>query len=250
MSVLTESAAPEGSERVAQLLAGYRPLPAVYDEMMSHDGDVRAHWHDLLAGLAALGHEELSRRFAAADRYLRDSGVFYRVYEDQAGVERGWPLTPIPLVIAAEEWERLQAALAERAHLIEAVIADVYGAGNLFRENRLPGAFVAGSPEFVRPLVGVPPPGGAHLRFYAADIARGPDGRWWVLRDRTQAPSGAGFALENRLALRQSIPDIYRNLHVHRHAPFFQALQAELTGFNRQNDSRVCVLTPGPMNET
>jgi uncharacterized circularly permuted ATP-grasp superfamily protein/uncharacterized alpha-E superfamily protein len=250
MSVLTESRAPDGSERVAQLLADYRPLPDVYDEMTTHAGEVRAHWHDLLAGLAALGREELSRRFAAAARYLHDSGVFYRVYEDQTGVERGWPLTPIPLVIAADEWERLQAALAERARLIEAVIADVYGAGNLIRENRLPGAFVAGSPEFVRPLVGVPPPGGAHLRFYAADIARGPDGRWWVLRDRTQAPSGAGFALENRLALRQSIPDIYRNLHVHRHAPFFQALQAELTSLNRQNDSRVCVLTPGPMNET
>jgi len=250
MSVLTESAAPEVSELVAQLVAGYRPLPGVYDEMMGHDGGLREHWHDLLAGLAALGREELLRRFAAADRYLRDSGVFYRVYEDQAGVERGWPLTPVPLVIAPAEWKRLETALTERAHLIEAVIADVYGAGNLFRESRLPGAFVAGSPEFVRPLVGVPPPGDAHLRFYAADIARGPDGRWWVLRDRTQAPSGAGFALENRLAMRQSIPDLYRNLHVHRHAPFFQALQAELTGLNRQNDSRVCVLTPGPMNET
>jgi uncharacterized circularly permuted ATP-grasp superfamily protein/uncharacterized alpha-E superfamily protein len=250
MSLLIESAAPGGAELVAQLLAGYRPLRGVYDEMMSNDGEVRAHWGDLLAGLAALGREELSRRFAAADRYLRDSGVFYRVYEDEAGVERTWPLTPIPLIVANEEWERLQAALVERAHLVEAVIADVYGAGKLFRENRLPGAFVAGSPEFLRPLVGVPPPGDAHLRIYAADLARGPDGRWWVLRDRTQAPSGAGFALENRLALRQSIPDIYRNLHVLRHAPFFQAMQAELTGLSHQDDSRVCVLTPGPMNDT
>jgi uncharacterized circularly permuted ATP-grasp superfamily protein/uncharacterized alpha-E superfamily protein len=250
MSVLTESAAPAGPELVAQLLAGYRPLPGVYDEMMSHGGEVRPHWHDLLAGLAALGREELSRRFAAADRYLRDSGVFYRVYEDEAGVERPWPLTPIPLIIAAEEWERLQTALVERARLVEAVIADIYGAGNLFGENRLPGALMAGSPEFLRPLVGVQPPGGAHLRIYAVDVARGPDGRWWVLRDRTQAPSGAGFALENRLALRQSIPDIYRNLHVLRHAPFFQAMQAELTGLSHQDDSRVCVLTPGPMNET
>jgi uncharacterized circularly permuted ATP-grasp superfamily protein/uncharacterized alpha-E superfamily protein len=250
MSMSAESAAPEASELVARLLAGYRPLPDVYDEMMGHDGEVRAHWRDLLAGFAALGTEELSRRFAAADRYLRDSGVFYRVYEDKAGAERSWPLTPIPLVIEADEWEHLQEALTERAHLIEAVIADVYGGGNLFRENRLPAAFVAGSPEFLRPLVGVPPPGGAHLRFYAADIARGPDGRWWVLRDRTQAPSGAGYALENRLALSHGIPEIYRNLHVHRHAPFFQALQAELAGLNRQDDSRVCVLTPGPMNET
>jgi uncharacterized circularly permuted ATP-grasp superfamily protein/uncharacterized alpha-E superfamily protein len=250
MSVLTESGAPQGSELVTQLLAGYRPLPGVYDEMMTPDGEVREHWHDLLAGLAALGREELSRRFAAADRYLHESGVFYRVYEDEAGVERNWPLTPIPLVIAADEWACLKIALVERAHLVERVIADVYGAGNLFREKRLPGAFVAGSPEFLRPLVGVSPPGGAHLRIYAADIARGPDGHWWVLRDRTQAPSGAGFALENRLALRHSIPDIYRNLHVHRHAPFFQALQAGLTGLNRQDDSRVCVLTPGPMNDT
>jgi uncharacterized circularly permuted ATP-grasp superfamily protein/uncharacterized alpha-E superfamily protein len=249
MSALTEPASA-GSELVAQLLAGYRPLPGVFDEMISDRGEVRAHWRDLFAGLAVLGREELSRRFAAADRYLRDSGVFYRVYEDEAGVERAWPLTPIPLIIAAEEWQRLQAGLIERAHLMEAVIADVYGAGTLFRERRLPAALVAGSPEFLRPLVGVPPPGGAHLRIYAVDVARGPDGRWWVLRDCTQAPSGAGFALENRLALRQSIPDIYRNLHVLRHAPFFQTMQAELTRLNRQDDSRVCVLTPGPMNET
>ena len=250
MSALTEQAVPSGSEAVAQLLAGYQPLPGVYDEMMSDRREVRAHWRDLLAGFAALGGEELARRFAAADRYLRDSGVFYRVYEDEAGVERPWPLTPIPLIIAVEEWQRLQAALVERAHLMEAVIADVYGAGTLFRERRLPGALVAGSPEFLRPIVGVAPPGGAHLRIYAVDVARGPDGRWWVLRDCTQAPSGAGFALENRLALRQSIPDIYRNLHVLRHAPFFQAMQAELTRLNRQDDSRICVLTPGPMNET
>jgi len=249
MSVLTESGASRSRE-LAQLLAGYRPLPGVYDEMMSHDGEVREHWHDLLAGLAVLGHEELSRRFAATNRYLRDSGIFYRVYEDKADVERGWPLTPIPLVIGTDEWERLQAALVERAHLVETVIADVYGAGNLFHNGRVPGAFVAGSAEFLRPLVGVPPSGGAHLRIYAADIARGPDGHWWVLRDCTQAPSGAGFALENRLALRQGIPDIYRNLRVHRHAPFFHALQAELVGLTQQDDSRVCVLTPGPMNES
>jgi uncharacterized circularly permuted ATP-grasp superfamily protein/uncharacterized alpha-E superfamily protein len=250
MSALTGPAASFGPELVAHLLGGYRPLQGVYDEMMSPNGEVRPHWRDLLAGLAALGREELTRRFAATDRYLHDSGVFYRVYEDDAGVERPWPLTPIPLVIAAEEWERLQTALVERAHLMDAVIADIYGAGSLFRDGRLPGVFVAGSPEFLRPLVGVPPPGGAHLFIYAADIARGPNGAWCVLRDRTQSPSGLGFALENRLALGHSIPDIYRGLHVGRHAPFFQALQAELAALSRQDDSRICVLTPGPMNET
>jgi uncharacterized circularly permuted ATP-grasp superfamily protein/uncharacterized alpha-E superfamily protein len=240
----------ERPDPIAQLLAKYRPLPGVYDEMMDDDGTVREHWIELLAGLAGLGREELSHRFAASDRYLRESGVFYRVYEDQDSVDRAWPLSHVPLVIEAGEWERLQTALVARAHLVEAVLADIYGPTELIRTARLPAAFVAGSSDFMRPLANVAPPGGAHLRFYAVDIARGPDGRWWVLRDRTQAPSGAGYALENRLALSHGIPDIYRGLRVRRHAPFFQALQNELTGLNRQDDSRVCVLTPGPMNET
>jgi uncharacterized circularly permuted ATP-grasp superfamily protein/uncharacterized alpha-E superfamily protein len=240
----------ERSDPVAQLLADYRPLPGVYDEMMTADGAVRAHWLEVLAGLAGLGPGELSQRFAASDRYLRESGVFYRVYEDKESVDRAWPLSHVPLMIEAGEWERLQAGLVERANLVEAVLADIYGPTALLRAGRLPAAFVAGSPDFLRPLANVPPPGGAHLRFYAVDIARGADGRWWVLRDRTQAPSGAGYALENRLALSHGIPDIYRSLRVRRHAPFFQALQNELVGLNRQEDSRVCVLTPGPMNET
>ena len=109
---------------------------------------------------------------------------------------------------------------------------------------------IAGNPEFLRPMVGAAPAGGAHLRFYAVDVGRSPEGRWWVLGDRTQAPSGAGYALENRIALSRAMPDIYRALRVERLAPFFQAFQAELSSLNRQDDSRVCVLTPGPLNET
>jgi uncharacterized circularly permuted ATP-grasp superfamily protein/uncharacterized alpha-E superfamily protein len=211
---------------------------------------VRAHWQPFLAMLAALGADEINRRFAAADRYLRDSGVFYRVYEDAAGIERPWPLSHVPLIIEPGEWKELEAGLLQRAELLEAVLADSYGPGTLTREGRLPAALIAGNPEFLRPLVGVKPPGGAHLRFYAVDIGRGADGRWWVLNDRAQAPSGAGYAIENRLALSRAIPDIYRTARVERVAPFFQALQAELFALNRRDDARVCLLTPGPMNET
>jgi uncharacterized circularly permuted ATP-grasp superfamily protein/uncharacterized alpha-E superfamily protein len=233
-----------------QLVAGYRPLPGIFDEMMDGDGRVRAHWHPFLSMLAALGGEEINRRFAAADRYLRDSGVFYRVYEDAAGLERPWPLRHIPLLIEPSEWQELEAGLTQRAELLEAVLADCYGPASLTREGRLPAALIAGNPEYLRPLVGVAPPGGAHLRFYAVDVGRGADGRWWVLDDRAQAPSGAGYAIENRLALSRAIPDIYRTTRVQRVAPFFQALQAELFALNRQDDARICLLTPGPMNET
>jgi uncharacterized circularly permuted ATP-grasp superfamily protein/uncharacterized alpha-E superfamily protein len=231
------------------LIANYRPLPGVFDEMMDDAGRVRAHWRPFLGMLAALGPDEIERRFAAADRHLRDSGVFYRVYEDKAGVERAWPLSHVPLVIDPDGWRSLKAGLVERAELLETVLADTYGPANLVREGRLPAAVIAGNPEYLRPLVGAAPAGSKYLQFYAADVGRAPDGSWWVLSDRAQAPSGAGFAIENRLALASGLPDIYRALRVERLASFFQTFQADLAALNRRDDSRVCLLTPGPLNE-
>jgi uncharacterized circularly permuted ATP-grasp superfamily protein/uncharacterized alpha-E superfamily protein len=250
MALPRDNAAGRAGQELDRLLSGYRPLPGIFDEMMDPRGRPRAHWQPFLSMLSALGTDEIDRRFSAADRQLRESGVFYRVYEDPTGVERTWPLSHIPLVIDAAEWEALKAGLIQRAELLEAVLADCYGIAKLVTEGRLPAALVAGNPEFLRPLVGVAPPGDAHLRFYAVDVGRAADGRWWVLGDRTQAPSGAGYALETRIALSRAMPDIYRALRVNRVAPFFQALQAELSGLGRQDESRVCVLTPGPMNET
>src|SRR5215468_6645631 len=232
------------------ILGGYKPRPGNFDEMMDREGRVREHWRPFLTMLAALGPEEINRRFAAADRHLRESGIFYRVYEDQTGVVRPWPFSHVPLLIAPAEWRALKAGLTQRAELLERILKDIYGPAELVRERRLPAAVVAGNPEFLRPMVGVSPVGGAHLRFYAVDVGRSPDGRWWVLGDRTQAPSGAGYALENRIVLSNAMPDAYRELRVERLAPFFQAFQAELSSLNRQDDSRVCLLTPGPLNET
>src|SRR5262245_44391539 len=232
------------------VLGGYKARPSNFDEMMDRDGRVREHWRPFLTMLATLGPEETDRRFAAADRHLRESGVFYRVYEDPAGSVRPWPFSHVPLLIAPSEWRSLKAGLTQRAELLERILKDIYGPADLVRGRRLPAAVVAGNPEFLRPMVGVDPVGGAHLRFYAVDVGRSPDGRWWVLGDRTQAPSGAGYALENRIALSHAMPDAYRELRVERLAPFFQAFQAELSSLNRQDDSRVCVLTPGPLNET
>src|SRR5262249_3920884 len=155
-------------------------------------GRLRPHWGPFLAMLAGLGPEEVSRRFAAADRHLRDSGVFYRVYEDPAGAERPGPLSHIPFLVEPNEWREPGGGLIQRATLLETVLADVYGPANLVRDGRLPATVIAGNPEFLRPLVGVAPPGGAYLRLYAVDVGRSADGRWWVLSDRTQAPSGAG----------------------------------------------------------
>ncbi|GGF66559.1 hypothetical protein GCM10007301_27810 [Azorhizobium oxalatiphilum] len=235
---------------VESVLGGYETLPGVRDEMMDADGLPRAHWVPFLSELAQLGPEELRRRFSSADRYLRESGVFYRVYDDVGGGERPWSLSHVPLLLEKSDFAELAAGLVERAELLEALLADLYGPGTLVTNGALPAAAVAGSPEFLRPLVGVTPRGGRFLRFYAADVGRGPDGRWWVLADRTQAPSGVGYALENRLAVTRALPDVSQTLRMERLASFFQTFRASLLKLDSTGEGRVGLLTPGSLNET
>lgn len=250
MTFRSQRTSDHRAERILAMLARYQPVPGVYDEILDEHGEPRAHWQPVLATLADLGPRELEKRFAGADRYLRDSGVFYRVYDDPKNGERAWPLAHLPLVIAPDEWRALSEGLIERAGLLEHVLKDLFGPADLVSDGLVPGATIAGSPDFLRPLVGTPPRGGSHLLYYAVDVGRGPDGRWWVLGDRAQAPSGAGYALQNRLAMSRSLPEIYRNLPVERLAGFFQALRSEFSGHAAATDSRVAVLTPGPLNET
>src|SRR5262249_31312046 len=159
-----ESASGHGD--IEPLLSGYRPLPGIFDEMVDREGRVRIHWQPLLAMLARLGANEIGRRFAAADRHLRDSGVFYRVYEDASGAERPWPLSHVPLLIDGAEWQALKAGLVQRAELLEAVLADAYGPANLAREGRLPAGGFTGKPEFPPPPGGGRPARGRPLRGY------------------------------------------------------------------------------------
>lgn len=245
---------PSGSDEggaVAALLAGYRPEPGVHDELIGPDGKPDPRFMPLLKAMAAMGPAELRRRFDIADRHLADAGAVYRVYGDPQGAERPWPLAHVPLVVSEADWAALAAGVIQRAELLERVVADVYGEGRLVRDGHLPAALVAGNSEFLRPLLGVAPLGGHHLHVYAADVSRGPDGRWWVLSDRTQAPSGAGYAIENRMALgTRALPDLFRSMKVERLAPFYQRLRSGLAALAGRDDPRIALLSPGPANET
>ncbi|HYC24694.1 MAG TPA: circularly permuted type 2 ATP-grasp protein [Roseiarcus sp.] len=235
-------------DRVAAWTADYRPLPDVPDEFIAASGQRRAHWLRLLDALAALPADEFEQRFAAADRRIRDLGVSYRVHGEAA--ERDWPLGRLPLLLPEGEWREIAQGVAQRAELLERTIADVYGEGKLVSEGFLPAAVIAGSRDFLPQLRGVKPPGGQWLRLYAAELGRGPDGRWWVLGDRTQAPSGSGYALENRLVISQAFPSVYREMNVERLAPFFREFRAGLRAGADRRDPRICILTPGPWSQT
>ena len=238
------------AQRKISLTAGYRPLGGVPDEMVDAEGAVRPVWKPLIDALDALGPEELTRRFARADQYLRDAGVYYRVYDKVGAAERAWPLAHVPLLIDESEWQAITAGLVQRAELFEAIVADIYGENRLVADGLLPPGLIASSPEFLRPLVGVKPASGHFLHFCAFELGRGPNGKWWVLGDRTQAPSGAGFALENRVATTRALSDVYGEMHVHRLAGFFRRFRDALHGMVAGPSGRVAILTPGPLNET
>jgi len=234
--------------RLRGWLDGYRPLAGVPDELVRPDGTTPEAWLRFLGALAAFPSGEFEDRFALATRHIRDSGVSHRIYGDDT--ERTWPLSPLPLILGEDEWARIAAGVEQRATLLEAVLNDVYGEGKLVAEGRLPAAAVTGSADFVRALRGVPPSGGRHMHLYAADLGRGPDGRWWVLDDRAQAPSGAGYALENRMVLSRAFPNLFNAMNVQRLAPFFSDFRAGLAASAHRSDPRICLLTPGPFSET
>ncbi|MCO6184971.1 circularly permuted type 2 ATP-grasp protein [Rhizobium sp. L1K21] len=231
-------------------LLGYQPLPGVADEMVDPSGKVRPVWQKLLSYLGKQDENGLEDRFNRADRYLKDAGVFYRSYGGPGSVERDWPLSHVPVLISDEEWNRISDGLIQRVELLEAIAADIYGENTLVRDGVLPPALIGANAEFLRPLVGVKPAGGHYLHFCSFEIGRGPDGNWWVLSDRTQAPSGAGFALENRVATARAFSDLYADMHVHRLASFFGAFRETLLARRQSPVERVAVLTPGPANET
>ncbi|MBU1307197.1 MAG: circularly permuted type 2 ATP-grasp protein [Alphaproteobacteria bacterium] len=232
------------------LIAGYRLLPGVPDEMIDPAGNLRPGWAELMAAFDKLGPAELASRFERADQYLRDAGVFYRTYDGTESKERDWPLAHVPLLIGEADWAQISAGLVQRAELLETVIADVYGDNTLVQQGLLPPELVARNSEFLRPLVGVKPTSGHYLHFCAFELGRGPDGAWWVLGDRTQAPSGAGFALENRVATTRALSDIYSDMNVQRLAGFFRSFRDTLFADARRDGGRVAILTPGQLNET
>ena len=231
-------------------LTGYRPLPGVPDELVDATGALRPLWRPLIDQLQALGDDELTRALGRADQYLRDSGVFYRQYGAGQSVERPWPLAHLPVLIHESDWTALSAALIQRADVLEALMADLYGPNRLVAEGHLPPALVTRNPEWLRPMVGVRPRSGHYLHFVAFEIGRGPDGTWWVLADRTQAPSGAGYALENRVATSRAFSDVYEGENIHRLAGFFRDFRDALLAMRTDRDASVAILTPGPLNET
>ncbi|KPW07294.1 Uncharacterized protein ALO91_03804 [Pseudomonas syringae pv. aceris] len=234
------------------LLDHYPLSEGTYHEMLDADGAVRPHWRRLYEHMRRSSAAQLIQRQALLTRQIQENGVTYNVYADPKGADRPWELDLLPHIIAADEWQHVAAGIAQRARLLNAVLADLYGPQTLIANGLLPAELVFGHNNFLWPCQGVKPPEGTFLHMYAVDLARTPDGRWWVTADRTQAPSGAGYALENRQSVARALPETYRDLQVRHLSGFFDALQQTLARQAPTSNEAplIVLLTPGRFNES
>ena len=250
--MLEPNSASAGQPTATRLSESYRPVTQLYDEMCLRTGELRPHWDYLIRSLETLGAEEFQRRWLEVRRLLHENGVTYNVYAEAQTTERLWPLDPIPVLVTSTEWSAIEQGLIQRAELFDLLLADLYGPQQLIHKGVLPPELIYAHPGFLRPCWGVSALSPHYLPLYAADLARTPDGNIRVIGDRTQAPSGAGYALENRTVLSRVLPSVYRDSHVHRLALFFRALRTTLHNLDprHQDNPRIVLLTPGPDSET
>jgi uncharacterized circularly permuted ATP-grasp superfamily protein/uncharacterized alpha-E superfamily protein len=209
-------------------------------------------WARFFEHVGLEGFADLNRRTVDLQRQVRDNGITYNVYADADGPQRPWSLDLFPLILAPAAWQQIEAGVQQRVRLLERILDDVYGRQELLAANLLPPALVQGHPGYLRAMHGVAPPGGRRLHIAAFDLARDPAGAWWVVTQRTQAPSGLGYLLENRLIISRLFPSAFRDLKVQRLAATYRSLLESITSMcpADSGEPRVVLLTPGPYNET
>jgi uncharacterized circularly permuted ATP-grasp superfamily protein/uncharacterized alpha-E superfamily protein len=235
---------------IADLLQTLLPDRSTYNELAPDGGTPRPHWSAFIESLQAIGSDELAHRWEHAERRIRENGVTYNIYTDPQGANRPLAIDPIPLLIAPEEWRFIEAGIIQRAQLLNLILEDIYGPRRLVSNGDIPAALLFANPAFLRPLTGIKVPQHSYLHLLGVDLARSPDGRWWVLADRTQSPSGTGYALENRTIVSEVLPDAFRAANVRRLASFFRTQREVLLGLAHSDHPRAVLLTPGPFNET
>ena len=204
-----------------------------------------------MRALNDMGGGELQRRREEAWRLIRENDVTYNIYGDPGGMGRPWQLDLVPFLIESEEWRTIEAGLMQRAELLNLLLVDTYGPRNLVRKGIIPPELVFAHPGFLQPCFNMPMPGSRALTFYAADLVRDASGQINVLSDRAQAPSGAGYALENRLVISRVLPSLFRDSHTHRLANFFRKSRHALNRLSpREGDEpNIVLMSPGPANE-
>jgi uncharacterized circularly permuted ATP-grasp superfamily protein/uncharacterized alpha-E superfamily protein len=227
-------------------------LESSFDEMFDTKCNIKPHWDDVVKGLENAGIKQLEQKQLEIDWRLEDNGVTYNIYNDPEGNNRRWNLDPIPLVITSQEWEEVSKGLQQRAKLLNLIFKDLYTEQRLIKEGIVPAEIIFAHKSFIPEVFNFENKDYYSMRFYAADISRGPDGKFWVINDRTQSPSGLGYAIENRLTMNSISNDLYPNVEILKMAKFIEGFKNMLKSLSSSNQDNplIALLTPGPLNET
>jgi uncharacterized circularly permuted ATP-grasp superfamily protein/uncharacterized alpha-E superfamily protein len=227
------------------LFSRYRGHPSSYDELRDARGELRPHWRRFVDAAHEVGYAESVARWQQAQRLLQQDSLAYNESPDPRAPQRPWELDAFPLLLPSDEWAQITAALNQRAQLLDLILRDVFGPQNLIKRGVLPAEVIYRHPGFQLVFCEPRSTRDRMLHFYSADLARSPDGGWWILSDRTEAPSGAGFALENRIGLSRIWPEVFRQLHVQRLAPYFIHVREQLARLDpqRRETPRIVLLS-------
>ena len=245
------NATPGHFDELRERVSAGAPASEDASKSIADDGDITGAWRQFFEKAESDGLGDMNLRSDNLARQIRDNGVTYNVYADEGGPQRPWSVGLFPLIISAPQWQHIAAGIAQRMRLLDRVMADVYGPQDLLAQGLIPPALVQGHPGYLRAMHGVKPVGGSYLHVAAFDLARGPDGNWWVVSQRTQAPSGLGYLLENRLAVSRLFPQAFESLQVQRLAGTYRALVDSIKTMSPAGqDAHIALLTPGPYNET
>ncbi len=255
-----DDASAAGRAARAELLRRSPPLDAgAWDELRQADGQMRARWRDFFDRLPAPPPDgsladDLDRRVAQVARQIRHDGITHNVFGAEGAAQRPWPLELLPLIIEPADWAVIEQGVVQRANMLEAMLADVYGPQQLLHEGLFPPALLLRHRGYLRSMCGVAPASGQRLHIVAFDLVRTPRGVWQVVARRTQGPSGLGYVLHNRLVISRQFPDAFRELRVQHIASSYRRLLDSIESPARAvaggGTPRVVLLTPGPYSET
>jgi uncharacterized circularly permuted ATP-grasp superfamily protein len=201
-------------------LPGYAGLPGRYDECRAPDGSLRPPWAEFLRRLGPDPSATLKDANEACIRAVLEQDVSMNVYAGARSEPKPWPLDVVPQIVGARDWAVLSDGLLQRARLFNTLLSDLYGTQKFLKSRILPAKLAMANPRFLRPCCGLGNRPGVFLHHYAVDIARSPDGRWWVLQDRMDAPSGLGYSLQNRFLVQSALSQEYQGMQVERISSF------------------------------
>lgn len=220
----------------------------VFDEMFEKDGSVKTHWQTLELNLQELKIKGLTQKQYEIDWQLRENGVTYNIYSDQK-LKRKWNLDPIPFILNQNDWDTLKNGIKQRVKLLDAIFKDIYGEQKIIKEGILPVEILYLDSHFTREVHGFDD-SYFNLTLYAADLSRGPNGKFWVISDKTDSPSGLGYAIENRLTMNSVNADIIKNIKISRIANFIEGFKQSIGKHSKNKEPFTVMLSPGPYNET